>query len=357
MKKSNWFILAISLVLTIALVLPACASPAPAPSTPGAKTPAATAPAAAPIKLRVATAHPPNSLPVSMTKAWGEKVGKATNGRIVVEVYPGGELFSHTDAPNAVPSGAIEMFITEAGHWTGAIGEIMNYQQNLFLMPSAAFFLKGEKVYAEVMDKIWQKFNTKYLFVLYRGAVAVMNSKRSVKLPEDMKGLSLRGATPAGRDSVTALGGKGVSLAVDEVYDAVQKGTLDGAVTGTESVWTRGFWEVGKFSTTPFNIELWPIIINADAWKKIPPGDQQIMLQLGAEAQANSFAEFGRFDDDAIQNVRKKGAEFYVLSDAEIVKWMEAMKPQHDKYVQKSKDQGYGDLVIQMRRAFGDTRY
>jgi len=243
------------------------------------------------------------------------------------------------------------MFLTEAGHWVGTVGEIFNYQGYFFLIPTVDKWLEAKPTYVSMMENLWLEHNTKYLWVMYRGGLSITSNQRVVKLPDDIKGLKIRSPMAAGRTSIDTAGGTGVSLAVAEVYDALDKGTLDGALTGAESIWTRGFWEVSPYNSGSFNIELWPVIMNLDVWKGLSEADKQLISKTAQEIEAWSIGAYKEADQTAIDNIIKNGAEFYTLTAGDQAKWVEVMKPAHEKYVTDSTNEGHGDEVRAFMKA------
>src|SRR3954451_18132904 len=67
------------------------------------------------------------------------------------------------------------------------------------------------------------------------GSLAVLNSKRPVKTPDDMKGLKLRVMQdPMQVDMIKAMGGIPVPMGTPEVYSAIQQGQIDGNATSVQ---------------------------------------------------------------------------------------------------------------------------
>lgn len=196
--------------------------------------------------------------------------------------------------------------------------------------------------YSEILDKAWQEQNTKLIFTTFNAPQCFNNNVRLIKLPTDLKGMSIRAPTAGIRSCIDTLGGMGSSIAVGEVYDAVDKGTIDGSVTGTESVWTRGFYEVAKYNSAPINIERWPVIMNLDVWKALSPSDQKLIMDAGAEAQAFSIADVDQRDKDTQQKIIGEGGEFHTFTSDELAQWNTALKPVYQKWLDACTKQGHG---------------
>jgi TRAP-type C4-dicarboxylate transport system substrate-binding protein len=79
---------------------------------------------------------------------------------------------------------------------------------------------------------------------------------------------------------VAGLGGVPLNLPFAEVYTALERGTVDAAISGTKPGAGLRFYEVAKYLVGP--IFLRPHIafaINATTWKRLPPDLQTIMKE------------------------------------------------------------------------------
>jgi TRAP-type C4-dicarboxylate transport system substrate-binding protein len=117
----------------------------------------------------------------------------------------------------------------------------------------------------------------------------VMATKDPISDVSKTAGLNLR--TPGAlAKPFQALGARPVSLGSDELYEALQRGVIDGLVTGSDTITSAKLQEVvrhsydlgkivGAFVTTP-------IVMNEDTWKGLQPQVQKIMQEVSADALA-----------------------------------------------------------------------
>jgi TRAP-type C4-dicarboxylate transport system substrate-binding protein len=134
--------------------------------------------------------------------------------------------------------------------------------------------------YAPVLDEYLAKdFKVKLLSVVpYPAQVLFINVP--IKSLADLKGKKIRASGWTTSEFVTALGATGVTLAFSEVPQAMQRGVVDGAVTGSLSGFSAGWGEVSKY-VYPLPIGGWDYVIGTiglDTWKSMTP-DQQAKLQ------------------------------------------------------------------------------
>ena len=88
----------------------------------------------------------------------------------------------------------------------------------------------------------------------------------------DLKGLKIRVAGPAQSDFLAALGAQPVAVAFGEVYPALERGTVDCAVTGTGTGNAQKWWEVSTHLYTL--VASWGVagyMVNLAWWNKLDP--------------------------------------------------------------------------------------
>lgn len=117
------------------------------------------------------------------------------------------------------------------------------------------------------------------------GSMAIVNSKRAVKGPEDMKGLKLRVMQdPMQIDMIKSMGGIPVPMGIPEVYSAIQQGQLDGHASVTQVLWASKSHEVAKhLSVTAHGRSVGVVIMNLRKWNSLNP-EQKLAVEVGTKA-------------------------------------------------------------------------
>lgn len=113
--------------------------------------------------------------------------------------------------------------------------------------------------------------NIRYLGPLTNNSYGVWTRKKQVRTLNDLKGLKLR-AIGNHANLLHALGGVPVSLGATEIYQAIEKGTLDGALANPSFALGYKWDEVTKYYyPIPFGGLGQFVAINKSSWAKIPP--------------------------------------------------------------------------------------
>ena len=122
---------------------------------------------------------------------------------------------------------------------------------------------------------------------------------------------------------------------------ALQRGTVDGALSSVTSFADRKYYEVTKYVTEPtFIYPIYVGLINLKKWNELPADVQKILEAAGKDTQEWGRRELQKAETQSLEEVKKHGMEVYYLPKAEKELWRKACKPVYDLVVQKTGDLG-----------------
>jgi TRAP-type C4-dicarboxylate transport system substrate-binding protein len=148
--------------------------------------------------------------------------------------------------------------------------------------------------------------------------------KKPVRTIADLKGMKLRSPAQPHIDWLGTMGAANVSVAVGEVYQALQFGTIDGVISTAESILQRKWYEtVGYFLDNRFGMGVHLVAINLKRWNSLPDDIKKIMLEVSKWEQDKLFASAEASDKEVRAQLRKNIKNTYTLPPAEIAKWQE----------------------------------
>jgi len=259
-----------------------------------------------------------------LCRTFAAEVEKRTKGALKVTVYPGSSLMKTNAQLNAVRQGALDMTLVPIAYSGGEIPEL-----NIGLMPGVVTSYEQGMSWkkAEVGKLLSQIFYEKGIIIVswiwQAGGVAGRNA--AIVEPEDAKGMKVRGGSREMDMVLKAAGASVVSLPSNEIYQAVQTGALDAAMTSSTSLISFRLEEVAKHLTTGRGNAYWfmlePLLISREIFEKLPKDQQATIMAVGAELE--KFAvKAAKADDQAVADVyQKAGAKVYDLSRATVKKW------------------------------------
>ena len=293
--------------------------------------------AAGQIVLRFAGNLPADHFVTRGQEFYAKQIETKTKGKVRVEVYPSGQLFSDKDLVRALPMGAVDMAEATCAQWTGI--------QPLWLMFDLPLFFKDRPHWHRVVDsevgtmlkdEFDKKSGVKVLYWMDYGSSAFA-AKMPLRTMEDFKGKRIRGVGEAILKGIQALGASPVFLGGGEVYLALQRGTIDGANSGISAIWERKHYEVAKYiSGTDFTLGMFVVMINKKKWESLPADIQKAMTEAAEEAKQWGRVECDKADAEALALLKGKGADIYYLPEKEKLRWIQAVRPiAHEYYISR----------------------
>jgi tripartite ATP-independent transporter DctP family solute receptor len=174
------------------------------------------------------------------------------------------------------------------------------------------------------------------------GARSVYNSKKPIRSMDDLKGLKIRMmGNPIFVDTMNALGGNGISMGFDQLYNALQTGVVDGAENNPPSYESGKHFQVAKYYSLTEHLIIPEILVFSKAsWDKLSKEDQALIGKLSKETQQEQRKLWDEREAQSIELIKKAGVEIVILSPDEKKRFQEAVKPVWDKYGAK-----YTELV------------
>jgi len=247
--------------------------------------------ASAQTELKFADALPKSFSYYPAAVAFKEAVDKS--GKLTVRLFPEGVLGDQKSLMEATKVGAVDISVIAS-----QVSQQLVPEHGVFGLPFVWIkhedflgFLQGP-VAAELGKKM-EPHGLKVLVFADGGSLAVLNSKRPVRTPEDMKGLKLRVMQdPMQVDMIKAMGGIPVPMGTPEVYSAIQQGQIDGNATSVQLLYGLKNHEVAKqLTVTGHGRAAGVVVMNLKKWNSLN-AEQKKALDAGSKAFFKVDAEY-----------------------------------------------------------------
>lgn len=180
-------------------------------------------------------------------------VNSGSNGELAVEIYPGGQLGTITEAVQMVRDGVVE--VTNAS--TGALApyypriDVLNLPFAFASNGSADTVFNGP--FGHALKKDIEENLNEVLVLGYPdtgGLFVISNSKQEIATLDDMSGIRLRTMTlPSHQAIMNSLGMEAYPLSFSEVYSGLQTGVIDGQMNPIPIIVSANLDEVQKYVT------------------------------------------------------------------------------------------------------------
>lgn len=291
------------------------------------------------VSLRYAGDLPVGNHLTRAQERFAKRVDEISNGRVKIAVYPSGQLFTVKEYPRVVPSGALDMAQCAFDKWSGLV-PVTSVLSLPYLFDSWDHiwrFVDSEG--GKIMEKEMEKVGVKLLFWLEDATIGFVAKKPLHKL-EDFKGMRIRAYDETSSWAIKELGGSPTFMSGGEVYMALQRGTVDGALSSLTSFVDRKYYEVTEYFTeTVFVFTMYLSMINQQKWNELPTDVQKMLLAAGKETQEWHRKEIRKVEESSQKILRQK-MKAYTLPQAEAERWRKACEPVFDKYTERVGDIG-----------------
>ena len=259
-----------------------------------------------------------------LTRKFASEVEKRTNGSLTFEIYPGSSLVKTVAQFSALRKGALDMSLYPLAYAGGEVQEL-----NIGLMPcmvtsyDQGFAWKKAEIGRELTKLLEAKGVKIVTWIWQAGGTASRTSP--VVAPDDVKGLKIRGGSREMDLMLKAAGGIISSVPSNEIYAAMQTGTLDAAVTSSTSLISFRLEEVSKALTSGRGKSFWymlePLLMSKSVFDALTPAQQKAITDVGSELESFATAS-AKVDDDSVAAVyRKVNAKVVDMDESTVNRW------------------------------------
>lgn len=261
-----------------------------------------------------------------------ERIGKASDGRLTIKVFAGGELVPALEVLDAVSRGTVQMGHDSAYYHRGKIPAAqyftaVPYGHNVHEINAWMYYGGGLELWRELYDPL-------NVIPFPAGNTGVQMAgwfNKEINSVEDLKGLKMR-IPGLGGEVMQRAGITQVTVPASEIFTSLQTGAIDAAEwVGPYNDLSLGLHKAARYYYYPGWHETSPMLqctVNLDAWNSLP-GDlkaivqnvcQAINLDMMAEytwgnavalrqMQENPDIEIRRLPDDVLELLRRLSKE------------------------------------------------
>ena len=274
----------------------------------------------------------------------GKKMEKATNGRVSVQMYPSMQLGGEKEAIEQAQVGAIAFARVSVGPMGAVVDDL-----NVFNLPyvfrdtaHAQKVMDGD-IGKELLDKVTNSGRGLIgLCWMDAGARSFYNTKKPINTMADLKGMKFRVmGNPMFVDMANSMGGNGVAMGYDQVFNALSTGVIDGAENNPPSFVFDNHFQVAKYYTIDEHLIVPEMLVfSKKIFDSMSKEEQANLLKFAREAQFEERKLWEEYEKQAMDKAKAAGIQIIHLSADQKKEMQAAVKPVWDKYGPK-----YADMV------------
>ena len=290
-----------------------------------------------------------SSFPKSLDTIYGgaEVFAKAvramSGGKFEISVHAGGELMPAFGVVDGVQNATVEMAHTVPYYFYGknpafAIGSAVPFGMNARQMNAWMYHGNGRKL----MNELYAKYN---MFSLAGGNTGTQMGgwfRKEIKTAADLKGLKMRLGGGLVGEVMTKLGAVPQSLPGGEVYQALEKGTIDAAEwVGPYDDQKLGFNKVAPFYYYPGWWEGGPEVdffINQKAFDALSAENKAIVEAAASHAHVDMLAKYDALNPTALKQLVAAGTKVLPFSPTILDASFKASMEVYGELAAKSED-------------------
>lgn len=304
--------------------------------------------AAETINLTFSSPWPPRHPQHTMTiQPWAKKMAELTGGRLKITLFPGQALGKAADQYDMAAKGVSDIALA-VPNYTPARFQLLS----VFWLP---FMVTSCEDTSVALWKIYDKYlkeEFKEVVVLWQYVHAggqVFTRKKAVRTLADLKGMKIRSSNPYIQESLKSMGASPVYISVTEVYNALDRGVVDGTTMPFEGIWVFKQHEVVDYAlvvnlyTTAF-----PIVMNKKKWDSLPADIKKIMADnIGLEMSRKAGIVYDRAEAAMKKKVLEYGVKVNTLPPEDLAEWKLAGKKISERWAKEREAKGLpGNAVL-----------
>lgn len=272
----------------------------------------------------------------------GEELEDESDGRISVTTYSGNSLAESDEQFDAAATGSVDIALSVHGYTPGEFP--LSSVMELPFMSSKA--IEGSKNLWKLYNE-FDEFDEEYtatvpLWLYTTDPGQLFTVDKPVKNVRDLKGMRIRSPSPETSEWLEALGATPVSMPMDENFEALERGVVDGTIAPWEAIKTWGLDDVIKYATVGnFYSTTMFVTMNEDLFNSMSEEDQQLIKEATGEKMVEKTGKiFDQFRKNATEEAIEKGVEIYELGDDELDKWKKYINPTIENWINDVEEKG-----------------
>lgn len=264
-----------------------------------------------------------------------EEVEKKTAGKVAIQVFPNQQLGNERDMIEGMQLGTIDLAIINIPLLGSFDSRFMIFDMPFMFNDWAHVdkVLNG-KIGTDMLAGLEAK-NLKAFAFSTAGFRHVLNYKRAVQTPEDLRGLKIRTLdNPVHVAIMNAMGANATPMQYSEVATALRQRTVDGLDSPAPAAVTEKFYETQKFMSLTGHVFTGVIYLMSLKRHQALPPDLQKALAEGAKAGADLETElYNKFDTESLTILQKNHG--MAINEVDKAQFRGRMQPVFDRFQER----------------------
>lgn len=288
----------------------------------------------------------PNSDFLEVEKGFADAIHERTDGRVEIEIVYAGGLGKANEILTLAGRGAVDMASGIPGFYADQLLFWKAYQ-----LP---FVFSSTEQAVEVSNKSYEAFpyfakelermNLRFLMHQPLGSYYMTGKDAGCDTVANLDGRKIRSFGADVPRAHSAVGGVPVTIGTTDIYEALERGTLDYSFLSRGVIASNRWYEVAKNNCGPvMSIAGHIIVMGTRAWDKLPADIQEIILDVAAQSQSEYIEWSNAYEEAAMQKIEEGGGTFSEIPEEELTYWKAVAPDFLEDWVSDMTKRGLGE--------------
>lgn len=219
-------------------------------------------------------------------EAWAADIEEASGGRIDIELYHGGTLGSAFDTVDMVLNGTVDIGWGLPSFFDGVFPASMALMLPMQGMSTSDVASQVAWHLYTDYDYLKEEYSDYHVLLLHTNCQApLLGVGTKFDSVDDLAGQAVRVTSGGPVDMLNYLSASPISVAIGELYNAMDNGTVDGVLSaGWDAIQSYKFYEQTDYILDEsFGVSPYFLLMNQDSYDSLPADLQAIMDDYSGE--------------------------------------------------------------------------
>ena len=280
---------------------------------------------------------------------FGEELERRTNGSLKVQIYPSSQLGGEIQLIEGLGLGTVDGCAVAASSLALTSG-----LKKFYLLDLPFVFANYDSIEAFAASDVVKELTSvpegtgvRVLGLATAGFHQMLNSKKSIKTPDDLSGMKFRvWESQSASLAFDMMGMQPTPMAFGEVFTAIQQGVVDGFTNSLTTFHLSKMYEVGKYVTISNHQYtcVFPMI-SESLFASLSKEEQDAVVEAGKEACKYWRTIYPTQDAEFRTKLEEVGC---TVNDVDREAFVSHVRPQYERFVELIGEPGTDKLIEQM---------